>query len=166
MGAGQSLPSQNQPPSKALHVLRVTPSSPASKTDIEPFFDFVVGFQGDALTNNLDAAELEKIVESHEGKTLDLVVWNSKNQESRGTVPGPSIIVVFDPLSCSLLTTIWFHIYITYSCPHCSFQDVDSVNSSDPCIRYQTFLVGLECSHVRARVLFGERMARLGCSGR
>ena len=86
MGAGQSLPSQNQPPSKALHVLRVTPSSPASKTDIEPFFDFVVGFQGDALTNNLDAAELEKIVESHEGKLLNLVVWNSKNQESRGTV--------------------------------------------------------------------------------
>ena len=86
MGAGQSLPSQNQPPSKALHVLRVTPSSPASKTDIEPFFDFVVGFQGDALTNNLDAAELEKIVEFHEGKSLNLVVWNSKNQESRGTV--------------------------------------------------------------------------------
>lgn len=83
MGAGQSLPSQHQPPSKALHVLRVTPSSPASKTDIEPFFDFVVGFQGDALTNNLDAAELEKIVEAHEGESLNLVVWNSKNQESR-----------------------------------------------------------------------------------
>jgi len=85
MGAGQSLPSHNQPPSKALHVLRVTPSSPASKTDIEPFFDFVVGFQGDVL-DNLDAAELEKIVESHEGDTLNLVVWNSKNQESRSTV--------------------------------------------------------------------------------
>ena len=97
MGAGQSLPSQNQPPSKALHVLRVTPSSPASKTDIEPFFDFVVGFQGDALTNNLDAAELEKIVESHEGKTLNLVVWNSKNQESRGTVFIPSIFVASIP---------------------------------------------------------------------
>lgn len=83
MGAGQSLPSQNQPPSKALHVLRVTPASPASETDIEPFFDFVVGFQGDVLTNNLDAAELEKIVESHEGRTLNLVMWNSKNQESR-----------------------------------------------------------------------------------
>lgn len=93
MGAGQSLPSQNQPPSRALHVLRVTPSSPASKTDIEPFFDFVVGFQGDALTNNLDATELEKIVETHEGKTLNLVVWNSKNHESRGTVVVPPIFV-------------------------------------------------------------------------
>lgn len=84
MGAGQSLPSQNQPPSKALHVLRVTPSSPASKTTIEPYFDFVVGFEGDAQINNIDAVELEKIVESHEGKTLNLVVWSSKDQESRG----------------------------------------------------------------------------------
>lgn len=98
MGAGQSLPSQNQPPSKALHVLRVTPSSPASKTDVEPFFDFVVGFQGDALTNNLDAAELEKIVEAHEGRTLNLVVWNSKNQESRGTVFLSPTFVVCDSL--------------------------------------------------------------------
>ena len=96
MGAGQSLPSQNQPPSKALHVLRVTPSSPASNTDIEPFFDFVVGFQGDALTSSIDATELEKIVESHEGKTLNLVVWNSKNQESRGAVFISSISVIFN----------------------------------------------------------------------
>ena len=85
MGAGQSLSSQHQPPSKALHVLRVTPSSPASKTTIEPFFDFVVGFEGDAAINKVDAAELEKIVESHEGRTLNLVVWSSKVQESRGT---------------------------------------------------------------------------------
>ena len=98
MGAGQSLPSENQPPSKALHVLRVTPSSPASNTNIEPFFDFVVGFQGDALTNNLDAGELEKIVESHEGEALNLVIWNSKNQESRGTVFISSTPVVSDPL--------------------------------------------------------------------
>lgn len=85
MGAGQSLPSQNQPPSKALHVLRVTPSSPASKTTIEPFFDFVVGFEGDTQINAIDVGELEKIVESHEGQTLNLVVWSSKDQESRGT---------------------------------------------------------------------------------
>lgn len=99
MGAGQSLPSQNLPPSKSLHVLRVTPSSPASKTDIEPFFDFVVGFQGDVLTNNLDAAELERIVEAHEGKTLDLVVWNSKNQESRGTIIASPAFVASDLLT-------------------------------------------------------------------
>jgi hypothetical protein len=99
MGAGQSLPSQNQPPSKALHVLRVTPSSPASKTDIEPFFDFVVGFQGDASINNLDAAELEKIVEAHEGVPLNLVVWNSKNQESRGAAVLSLILVMSNSLA-------------------------------------------------------------------
>lgn len=33
----------NAPPAQALHVLRVTPKSPAANTDIEPFFDFVVG---------------------------------------------------------------------------------------------------------------------------
>jgi hypothetical protein len=86
MGAGQST-SQAHPPSRALHVLRVTPSSPASQTTIEPFFDFVVGFEGDSLSaqNNIDAFELERIVEGHEGRTLNLLVWNSKNQETRGT---------------------------------------------------------------------------------
>ena len=84
MGAGQS--SASQAPSRALHVLRVTPASPASQTSIEPYFDFVVGFKGDALssTKNIDAAELERLVESHEDKALDLLVWNSKSQQTRG----------------------------------------------------------------------------------
>ncbi|KAK0487330.1 golgi reassembly stacking protein 2 [Armillaria novae-zelandiae] len=86
MGAGQST-SQSHAPSRALHVLRVTPSSPASHTTIEPFFDFVVGFEGDSLSaQNIDVAELERIVESHEGRTLNLLVWNSKSQETRGTL--------------------------------------------------------------------------------
>lgn len=85
MGAGQST-SEVHPPSRALHVLRVTPSSPASKTTIEPFFDFVVGFEGDSLSaeNSIDAAQLERIVEQHEGRVLNLLVWNSKNQQTRG----------------------------------------------------------------------------------
>ncbi|KAJ7600964.1 GRASP55/65 PDZ-like domain-containing protein [Mycena floridula] len=81
MGAGQS--SQNHPPSRALHVLRVTPLSPASHTTIEPYFDFVVGIEGDSLSQNIDAVGLEKIVESHEGKPLELLVWNSKTQDTR-----------------------------------------------------------------------------------
>lgn len=87
MGAGQST-SQAHPPSRALHVLRVTPSSPASQTSIEPFFDFVIGFEGQALSseNNIDASELETIVEGHEGRTLNLLVWNSKTQDTRGKV--------------------------------------------------------------------------------
>ncbi|THV05206.1 hypothetical protein K435DRAFT_647562 [Dendrothele bispora CBS 962.96] len=78
MGASQST-SQAHPPSYALHVLRVTPGSPASQTSIEPFFDFIVGFEGDSLSHsNVDASELEKIVESHEGRNLNLLVWSSK----------------------------------------------------------------------------------------
>jgi hypothetical protein len=84
---GQS-PSHVYPPSRGLHVLRVTPSSPAFLSNIEPFFDFVVGFEGDSLSaeNNIDAFELEKIVESHENRILNLLVWNSKNQRTRGMV--------------------------------------------------------------------------------
>jgi hypothetical protein len=87
MGAGQST-AQSVNPNRALHVLRVTPSSPASRTDIEPFFDFIVGFENGSgnqnLTSSIDAAELERIVESHEEQVLDLVVWSSKNQNTRG----------------------------------------------------------------------------------
>jgi len=86
MGAGQSTPTL------ALHVLRVTPSSPASETSIEPFFDFVVGFQGDSLqsSSNIDASALEKIVEQHEGRSLNLLVWNSKNKHTRVVPITPS----------------------------------------------------------------------------
>ncbi|EJF57129.1 GRASP55/65 PDZ-like domain-containing protein [Dichomitus squalens] len=90
MGAGQSTASQVPP--RALHVLRVTPSSPASQTTIEPFFDFVIGYKGDALDsyNTIDASELERIVESHEGRTLNLLVWNSKSLDSRTVSITPS----------------------------------------------------------------------------
>ncbi|KAF9468614.1 GRASP55/65 PDZ-like domain-containing protein [Collybia nuda] len=91
MGAGQST-SQIHPPTRALHVLRVTPSSPASRTTIEPFFDFVVGFEGDTLSteNTIDASQLERIVEQHEGRILNLLVWNSKNQQTRVVPITPS----------------------------------------------------------------------------
>src|SRR5260370_32368953 len=85
MGAGQSIGSHPQPPARALHVLRVTPSSPASYTNIEAFFDFVVGLEGDTHSSRkiLDAAELEAIVEKNEGRNLNLLVWNSKSQTTR-----------------------------------------------------------------------------------
>ena len=71
----------------------MTPSSPASQTSIEPYFDFVVGFKDEHLaSSNIDAAELERIVEAHEGRPLDLLVWNSKSQGVRGEhrVPPPA----------------------------------------------------------------------------
>ena len=83
MGASQSTSSKVPP--KALHVLRVTALSPASQTSIEPYFDFVVGFKDEHLSSsNIDASELERIVEAHEGRPLDLLVWNSKSQNVRG----------------------------------------------------------------------------------
>lgn len=87
MGAGQST-SHSHPPIRGLHVLRVTPSSPAFQANIEAFFDFVVGFEGDSLSSDkeIDASELEQIVESHENRTLNLLVWNSKSQKTRGNV--------------------------------------------------------------------------------
>ncbi|KAI0820426.1 GRASP55/65 PDZ-like domain-containing protein [Trametes gibbosa] len=90
MGASQSTASQTPP--RALHVLRVTPSSPAAQTAIEPYFDFVVGYQGDSFSshNTVDASELENIVESHEGRTLNLLIWNSKSQATRVVPITPS----------------------------------------------------------------------------
>ncbi|KAI9509202.1 GRASP55/65 PDZ-like domain-containing protein [Russula earlei] len=92
MGAGQSTGSHPQPPARALHVLRVTPSSPASQTNIEAFFDFLVGFEGGTHSSPkaLDAAELEAIVEKNEGKNLNLLVWNSKSQSTRVVQITPS----------------------------------------------------------------------------
>ncbi|PPR05363.1 hypothetical protein CVT24_007977 [Panaeolus cyanescens] len=84
MGAGQST-AQSQLPAQGLHVLRVTPSSPAAHANIEPFFDFVVGYEGDSLSNEngIDVSALEKIVESHEDRALNLLVWNSKSRQTR-----------------------------------------------------------------------------------
>ncbi|KAF8964177.1 GRASP55/65 PDZ-like domain-containing protein [Flammula alnicola] len=91
MGAGQSS-SQSDTPHRGLHVLRVTPSSPAFQSNIEPFFDFVVGFEGDSLSSDkdIDASELEKIVENHENRTLNLLVWNSKSKRTRVVPITPS----------------------------------------------------------------------------
>ena len=111
MGAGQSTASTQNPP-RALHVLRVTPSSPASETTIEPYFDFVVGYKGDSLASNnsIDASELERIVEGHEGRTLNLLVWNSKSQETRSTSHASSS---YSWAACELDSAC------CHSCPHC-----------------------------------------------
>ncbi|CAG8623401.1 5253_t:CDS:2 [Acaulospora colombiana] len=85
MGASSSTldPRGPSPPSKALHVLRVSPGSPAAQTDIEPFFDFVVGIDGDDSTSRVDAATLSRVVEQHEGKTLPLMIWSAKYRNMR-----------------------------------------------------------------------------------
>jgi hypothetical protein len=108
MGAGQSTGSHPQTPPRALHVLRVTPSSPASQANVEPFFDFVVGLEGDTHSSRkaLDAAELEAIVEKNEGKVLSLLVWNSKSQTTRGMCEGISMSQGIDPLTTIVVVKI------------------------------------------------------------
>jgi hypothetical protein len=106
MGATASHPSPDNPPSRALHVLRVVPGSPAAVAGIQVFFDFVVGIEGyshglDVSYSNfilipyvfnsyvykqaIDVENLEKVVESHEGQTLSLIVWSSKSRAARST---------------------------------------------------------------------------------
>jgi len=104
MGARQSTFHGSQPPTQGLHVLRVTPSSPASYSDIEPFFDFIVGFEGDSLSSDkpINISGLEKIVEGHEGTTLKLLVWNNKTQRTRGASrPIGDPCIKFNCVSCA-----------------------------------------------------------------
>lgn len=107
MGAGQSTATPAQK-SHALHVLRVTPSSPASQTSIEPFFDFIVGFDGGDVfaESDIDATELERIVEEHEEKTLNLLVWNSKTRATRGTGLGSGNIFMALTMEPNLVVPI------------------------------------------------------------
>jgi hypothetical protein len=64
--------------------LRVAPGSPAAATDLTPFFDFIAGYEGGGSAQaEIGAAELERIVEAHEGRVLNLLVWNSQNQDTR-----------------------------------------------------------------------------------
>lgn len=90
MGAGQSVSDQGE--RIGLHILRVTPSSPASHTNLEPFFDFIVGFEAETASGGredvaLDPQDFENIVEAHEGATLVLLVWSSKTQTLRRKFP-------------------------------------------------------------------------------
>lgn len=100
MGAGQSHPTDRQP-SRGLHILRVTPASPASQSNLEAFFDFVVGLEGNPFSSDIDASELERIVESNENKQLNLLVWSSKTQQTRRepvvrSSPSIFILTVFE----------------------------------------------------------------------
>ncbi|EJD37145.1 hypothetical protein AURDEDRAFT_173779 [Auricularia subglabra TFB-10046 SS5] len=85
MGAGQSAPHETTPPKKALHVLRISPSSPAAHTSLEPYFDFVIGYTGMPHPDlpDVDLDQLERVVEAHEGRALELVVWSSKTRQTR-----------------------------------------------------------------------------------
>lgn len=68
-------------------------NSPAAAAGIEPFFDYVVGVDGQPLSAGMAGGNssthlieemLAKIVDEHEGHYLDLQIWSSKRMELRG----------------------------------------------------------------------------------
>merc|ERR1712137_617435 len=67
--------------SKGYHVLRVADSSPASEAGIEPFFDYIVGIGGQAITEDGDA--LTNWLDQSEGQMITLQVYSSRRQEIR-----------------------------------------------------------------------------------
>ena len=73
-------------------VLRVADNSPAAAAGIEPFFDYLVGVNGEALspasmqgsaTGSVEEM-LAGVVDAHEDRELNLQVWSSKRAELRG----------------------------------------------------------------------------------
>ncbi|GAA99648.1 uncharacterized protein L969DRAFT_86922 [Mixia osmundae IAM 14324] len=88
MGASESKPGDGARKKIALHVLRVAENSPAAHAGIEPFFDFLMGISGFALTEDVDA--FTEQIERSEGQEILLQVWSSKRQELRDVELVPS----------------------------------------------------------------------------
>ncbi|KAK0569214.1 hypothetical protein OC861_001140 [Tilletia horrida] len=118
MGAAESTPSvaaNAGAPRRGYHVARVAEGSPAHLAGIEPFFDYLVGLEGQALDPSIslnpngvgpqgnpvvtaeqqariEAAGMDvwKSIEKREGTEIRLSVWNSKRQEFREVPMTPS----------------------------------------------------------------------------
>ncbi|RSH88012.1 uncharacterized protein EHS24_000536 [Apiotrichum porosum] len=88
-------------PDLALHCLRVAEGSPADGL-VEPFFDYLIGVDeaSSVPTGGVGAAggavsvptpaELARILETNEGRTIGLVVYNAKTQRVRDVALTPS----------------------------------------------------------------------------
>lgn len=83
-----------------FHVLRVADNSPAAAAGIEPFFDYLVGVNGEALssasmqgsaTGSVEEM-LAGVVDAHEDRELNLQVWSSKRAELRDVTVIPSTV--------------------------------------------------------------------------
>ncbi|KAE8216048.1 hypothetical protein CF327_g754 [Tilletia walkeri] len=118
MGAAESTPriaANADAPRRGYHVARVAEGSPAHLAGIEPFFDYLVGLEGQALDPSIslnpagtgpqgtavvtpeqqariEAAGLDvwRSLEKREGTSVILNVWNSKRQEFREVPVIPS----------------------------------------------------------------------------
>ncbi|CAO1630608.1 unnamed protein product [Parajaminaea phylloscopi] len=95
MGASESKQLSSEAPTSGYHVVRVAANSPAHLAGIEPFFDFCVGLDGQALSagatgGDEDAMGAWKKLEEKEGTQVTLNVWSSKRQELREVTLVPS----------------------------------------------------------------------------
>ncbi|GAA5845241.1 hypothetical protein JCM11251_003854 [Rhodosporidiobolus azoricus] len=74
--------------SAAFHVLRVAESSPAAEAGVDPFFDFIVGAEGQQLGDEIDL--LTDVLERSEGRQISLQVYSTKRREVRDVHVTPS----------------------------------------------------------------------------
>nr|6G8W_A Chain A, Golgi reassembly-stacking protein 1 [Homo sapiens]6G8W_B Chain B, Golgi reassembly-stacking protein 1 [Homo sapiens] len=68
------------------HVLDVEPSSPAALAGLRPYTDYVVG--SDQILQ--ESEDFFTLIESHEGKPLKLMVYNSKSDSCREVTVTPN----------------------------------------------------------------------------
>ncbi|XP_074055211.1 Golgi reassembly-stacking protein 1 [Macrotis lagotis] len=68
------------------HVLDVEPSSPAALAGLQPYTDYVVG--SDQILQ--ESEDFFSLIESHEGKPLKLMVYNSETDSCREVVVTPN----------------------------------------------------------------------------
>ncbi|XP_074140501.1 Golgi reassembly-stacking protein 1 [Sminthopsis crassicaudata] len=68
------------------HVLDVEPSSPAALAGLQPYTDYVVG--SDQILQ--ESEDFFTLIESHEGKPLKLMVYNSETDSCREVVVTPN----------------------------------------------------------------------------
>ncbi|KAK4056394.1 hypothetical protein OIO90_002537 [Microbotryomycetes sp. JL221] len=79
---------QQQQQRQAFHVLRVADGSPAADAGVDPFFDFLVGVNGQALGDDVDI--LTDALEQNEGRQITLQVYSTKRKEMREVTVVPS----------------------------------------------------------------------------
>ncbi|EAW64558.1 GORASP1 isoform 3 [Pan troglodytes] len=79
LGASVRFCSFRRASEQVWHVLDVEPSSPAALAGLRPYTDYVVG--SDQILQ--ESEDFFTLIESHEGKPLKLMVYNSKSDSCR-----------------------------------------------------------------------------------
>ncbi|VTJ67827.1 Hypothetical predicted protein [Marmota monax] len=86
LGASVRFCSFRRASEQVWHVLDVEPSSPAALAGLRPYTDYVVG--SDQILQ--ESEDFFSLIESHEGKPLKLMVYNSKSDSCREVTVTPN----------------------------------------------------------------------------